>query len=549
MIDFRTAPDRYRHWTLSVSAGVATLALKVDEHSPLQGDYELKLNSYDLGVDIELHDAVQRLRFEHPEVGAVVLTSANSKVFSAGANIRMLSQSTHAQKINFCKFTNETRIAIEDASENSGQRYICAINGPAAGGGYELALATDYLMMVDDGSTSVSLPEVALLGVLPGTGGLTRLTDKRQVRHDIADHFCTLEEGVRGQRAVDWRLVDEVVPSSRFSDAVAAKAQAVAQRAEARSGEDSGFPLVPVERDVSDRRIRYRTLEAILDRDGRSVDITLFGPDSDVPESMAGACRLGCQYWPLAQARDFEDLLLHLRHNEAELGLWLIRSQGDLERVLATDAFLSANATHWLGREILLYWKRNLRRLQLSARSIFTLVEPGSCFGGTLLELVLAADRSFMLDGVLEDGQLAPMLALSDANFGTYPTINGLTRLAARYLDDPDGVSRVRQSLGHSLDAATAEHLRLVTFIPDDIDWEDEVRIAVEERRGFSPDALTGMEANLRCPGPETMESRIFARLSAWQNWIFLRPNAMGEGGALARYGTGKRPAFDKART
>ena len=546
-VEFRVHPDRYHHWQMTVSGRVATLKLCVDESRPLAGDYELKLNSYDLGVDIELADAVQRLRFEHPEVGAVVITSALDRVFSAGANIRMLAGSSHTEKVNFCKFTNETRLGLEDASDASGQTYVCAINGPAAGGGYELALAAEFIVMVDDGSTSVSLPEVPLLGVLPGTGGLTRLTDKRLVRHDIADHFCTLEEGVRGERAVRWRLVDEVVPSSRFQAAVAARAEELAGKNPPPTL--SGFPLTDIERKQSSEEITYRTVCAKLVPGDNCVEIMLRGPSEACPSSLTGAHRQGCSFWPLALARDLDDLFLHLRHNHPSLGTWVIRSQGDLSRVAEYDALLNDHSEQWFAREILLYWKRLLWRYQLSARSLFALVEPGSCFAGTLLELVLGADRSFMLDGVLEDDQAPAAVQLTPLNFGAYPTVNALSRIAIRYLDAPDEIDKVRQHTGLPLSAESAESLRLVTFAPDDIDWEDEVRIAIEERRGFSPDALTGLEANLRCAGPETMASKIFSRLSAWQNWIFQRPNATGPDGALARYGTGKRPSFDPNRT
>jgi len=545
-VEFRTGPNQYRHWTVSVEGRLATLTLNVDEKSPLVDGYELKLNSYDLGVDIELYDATQRLRFEHPEVGAVIVTSGKDRVFSAGANIRMLAQSSHAEKVNFCKFTNETRIGIEDASENSGQTYLCAINGACAGGGYELALAAHHLMLIDDGSSTVSLPEVALLGVLPGTGGLTRLTDKRLVRHDIADHFCTLEEGVGGKRALRWRLVDELIPSSQFHETVSQRAQELA--GESRP-ETKGISLTPLDRQISDTKVAYRTLEATLDRIAGTVEILIKGPHEKPPAGIAAAQAQACKFWPLALVRELDDLFLHLRHNEAALGTWVVRSRGECALVAAYDSFLNRCRTHWFAREVQLYWKRLLRRYQLSARSLFVLIDPGSCFAGTLLEFALGADRSFMLDGPMGDDGLIAKVQLTNSNFGTYPTINGLTRLESRFLDTPEGVATARQHLGLDLEAEQAEDLRLVTFTPDDIDWEDEIRIAIEERSGFSPDALTGLEANLRCPGPETMESKIFARLSAWQNWIFQRPNATGDAGALALYGSGKRAGFDRTRT
>ena len=548
LIDFRCSPDRYRHWKLSTDGSVATLALDVDEQGGLRPGYELKRNSYDLGVDIELFDAVQRLRFEHPEVGAVIVTSAKDRVFSAGANIRMLGQSSHPHKVNFCKFTNETRLAMEDANDHSRQRYLCAINGPAAGGGYELALATDYVLMVDDGSTAVSLPEVALLAVLPGTGGLTRLTDKRKVRRDRADFFCSVEEGVRGKRAVEWRLVDEVTPSSRFRETVAERARELAESSD-RPPEETGIRLEPLAREITKDRIRYQFVVANLDRERRLAEVTISGPTKSPPEDAAGIVARGDEFWTLSVAREFDDLLLHLRHNEYEIGTIVLRTQGDLDLVDAYDALLHRNQSHWLAREILLYWKRTMRRLELTSKSLIALVEPGSCFAGSLLEIALAADRSYMLDGQREgDDSPAPRLRLNELNFGPFSTTAGITRIEARYLDHPKGVSRARQESGRDLEAADATRLRLVTFTPDDLDWEDEVRLALEERAGFSPDALTGMESSLRFPGPETMETKIFGRLSAWQNWIFQRPNAIGEAGSLTRFGTGLRAKFDRRR-
>ena len=546
-IDVRTAPDRYRHWRLRVEGRVATLELDVDESGGLAPGYELKLNSYDLGVDIELADAVQRLRFEHPEVAAVVIRSGKERVFCVGANIRMLGGSSHAHKVAFCKFTNETRCAIEDASAHSGQRYLCAINATAAGGGYELALAADWILLVDDGTSAVSLPEVALLGVLPGTGGLVRVVDKRRVRRDRADFFSTTEEGIRGARALEWGLVDEIAPSSRFEAAAAARAQALAAATDRPAGA-RGIRLREIDRRIDGGRIVYAHVEADIDRETRACRICVQGPAQAPPADIEGLTAAGDAFWPLALAREAEDLVLHLRHNEPEIGTLVLASEGGLEAVAAYDAFLLAHREHWLAREVLLYWKRLLKRIDLTSRSIVALVEPGSCFAGFLLDLVLAADRGYMLDGPFEDGGALAAVRLTESNFGCFPGVNGLTRLEARCLDDSEAVSRAHRHIGRDLTAAEAEAHRLVTFTPDDIDWEDEVRIALEERAGFSPDALTGMEASLRCPGPETMESRIFGRLTAWQNWIFQRPNAVGERGALTLYGTGARAGFDRRR-
>jgi benzoyl-CoA-dihydrodiol lyase len=548
VIDFRTHPDRYKHWQLTLDGRVATLSMAVQEQGGLAPGYELKLNSYDLGVDIELNDAVQRLRFEHPQVGAVIINSAKERVFCAGANIRMLGQSTHGHKVNFCKFTNETRFAIEDASAHSGQRYLCAINGTAAGGGYELALATDYIIMVDDGSTAVSLPELPLLAVLPGTGGLTRVVDKRKVRHDHADFLCTTEEGIKGSRAVEWRLVDEVVPASRFADSVRERARELAEGSD-RPVDAAGLILTPIERDIDGDHITYEHVRATLDRELGAATVTVLGPAADPPADAEGIQSQGARFWSLAAARELEDLILHLRFNEPEVGTLVFKSEGDAARVQAYDELLLSHREHWLAREVIGLWRRTLKRLDVSARSLFALVEPDSCFVGTLLELVVAADRSFMLDGQFEgDNRPPPVLRLTGMNFGPLPMGNGLSRLALRCLDDESRVSRAQQAQGGDLDARAAHELRLVTFIPDDIDWEDEVRIALEERASFSPDALTGMEANLRFAGPETLETKIFGRLTAWQNWIFQRPNATGEAGALRRYGTGLKPEFDKQR-
>ncbi len=548
MIDFATQPDRYRHWTLRVDGPVAELILSVDEEGGLKPGYALKLNSYDLSVDIELYDAVQRLRFEHPEVGAVLVTSAMDRVFCAGANIAMLGQSSHVEKVNFCKFTNETRFGVEDASENSGQRYIAVIDGTAAGGGYELALATDYIMLVDDGSSAVSLPEVPLLAVLPGTGGLTRVVDKRRVRRDRADFFCTVTEGVRGKRALDWKLVDELVPRSKLREAATERAQEFAAAA-GRPGGAKGVALTPLNRALEDGELRYDTLTVELDRENGAAQFTVRGPGMEPPADLAGIHDAGVAFWPLALARDLDDAILHLRANEAELGTWVLRTEGDGEKVAAYDALLEAHSDDWLVREITLYLKRTFKRFDVSSRSMIALIEPGSCFSGTLLELALAADRSYMLEGTFEDSNLPPAtVRMTGMNFGPMPMGNGLTRLETRLLDDGDALDALRDEIGADLEADVAEELGLVTFIPDDIDWEDEVRLAVEERHSFSPDSLTGMEASLRFAGPETLETKIFGRLTAWQNWIFQRPNAVGEEGALKLFGTGKQAAFDRKR-
>ena len=548
VVDFRTEPSRYKHWRLSFDGPVATLHMDVKEDGGLVPGYELKLNSYDLGVDIELYDAIQRLRFEHPEVGAVVLTSGKERIFCAGANIRMLSQSSHGWKVNFCKFTNETRSAIEDATASSRQAWLAAVNGPCAGGGYELALATDRIIMADDGSTTVALPEVPLLAVLPGTGGLTRLVDKRHVRRDRADFFCTLEEGIKGQRAVEWRLVDEVVPRSRLAEVTKQRAAELAARTDRPAGA-RGIALDPLERRIEGDRIAYRHVTCALDRGPGVAEITVTASDAAPPADLAGIHAAGTRFWPLAVARELDDLILHLRTNEEEIGLWVLRTTGGADLVEAHDRALLAHGADWLVREIRLYLKRTLKRLDVSSRSIFALIEPGSCFAGTLLELALAADRVFMLDGPREgDARPPAAVRLTGMNFGAYPTVNGLARLESRFLDEPGRVDDLKGRIGEDLDAAAASEAGLVTFTPDDIDWGDEVRIAIEERAAFSPDALTGMEASLRFGGPETLESKIFARLSAWQNWIFQRPNAVGPKGALKVYGTGERGDFDRRR-
>ena len=547
-IDFRTEPSRYRHWKLALENGVAYLTMDVNEDGGLKPGYKLKLNSYDLGVDIELADAVQRLRFEHPEIGAVVIRSQRDRIFCSGANINMLGLSTHDHKVNFCKFTNETRLAIEDASTHSGQTYICSINGIAAGGGYELALACEQILLADDGSSAVSLPELPLLAVLPGTGGLTRLVDKRLVRRDHADFFCTTAEGLRGKRAKEWRLVDRLVPPSKLADETKKTAEDVAAKS-ARPKDAKGIALPAVERSIEGDTIRYGHLTVEIDRDGRSAKLRINGPAVAPPADAAAIHAHGAAFWPLALARDRDDAMMHLRLNETEIGTWVLQSQGDASLVEAYDAVLAKEASNWLVREIVLYWKRTLKRLDVSSRSLIALVEPGSCFAGTLFELVLAADRSYMLDGVFEGSNLpAATIRLTSMNFGPYPMGNGLTRLATRFLAEPAHVDELKGEIGEALDAEAADEAGLVTFTPDDIDWEDEVRLAVEERAGFSPDGLIGMEANLRFPGPETMETKIFARLSAWQNWIFQRPNATGPEGALKLYGTGKQSKYDRKR-
>jgi benzoyl-CoA-dihydrodiol lyase len=547
-IDFRTAPDRYRHWKLSTENGVAYLTMDVNEDGGLRPGYKLKLNSYDLGVDIELADAVQRLRFEHPEVGAVVIRSLRERIFCSGANINMLGLSSHDHKVNFCKFTNETRLAIEDASEHSDQTYICSINGIAAGGGYELALACDQILLADDGSSAVSLPELPLLAVLPGTGGLTRLVDKRLVRRDHADFFCTTAEGVRGKRARDWRLVDKLIPPSKLADETKKIAEDVAARSSRPKG-TKGIALPAVERTIDGDTIRYSHLTIEIDRDRRAAKFRVKGPTAAPPADAATVHAQGAAFWPLALARELDDAMMHLRLNETEIGTWVLSSQGDADLVETYDTLLAKESSNWLVREIVLYWKRTLKRLDVSSRSLIALVEPGSCFTGTLFEIVLAADRSYMLDGAFEGSNQEPAtVRLTAMNFGPYPMGNGLTRLGTRFLAEPSRVNDLKDEIGEALDAETADDLGLVTFTPDDIDWEDEVRLVLEERAGFSPDGLIGMEANLRFAGPETMETKIFARLSAWQNWIFQRPNATGPEGALKLYGTGKQSKYDRKR-
>ena len=564
-VEFRTCPANYRHWKLAVDGPVATLTMDVDEQGGLVPGYELKLNSYDLGVDIELYDAVQRLRFEHPEVKSVVVTSGKEKIFCAGANIRMLAASSHPWKVNFCKFTNETRNGIEDATENSGQTYLAALNGTASGGGYELALACDQILLVDDRSSAVSLPELPLLGVLPGTGGLTRVVDKRHVRRDLADYFSTKAEGLGGKKAVAWKLVDEAVPRVRWKEAVAERSLALASASNRLPG-GAAIELTALDKSRTDDAITYPHVSAALDRTRAVAEITVRAPDGDAPESMADVYAAGASFWPLAVARELDDLILDLRTNETEIGTWVLRTTGDVgsrarpdsrhptasERVLAYDGLLLENAaSDWLANEIVLYLKRTLKRLDVTSRSLIALIEPGSCFAGSLLELALAADRSYMLFGVFEDidPDAAPAaVSVGPMNLGPLPMGNGLTRLQTRFLGDEAALAAVEKRAGEPLEAEEAEKLGLITFAPDDIDWAEEVRIAVEERSAFSPDALTGLEANYRFAGPETIETKIFGRLTAWQNWIFYRPNASGPDGALRAYGTGKRADFDRKR-
>lgn len=547
-IDFQTGPDRYHHWSLDVDGPIATLSMDVDENAGLFEGYQLKLNSYDLGVDIELYDALQRLRLEYPAVKTVIMRSAKDRVFCAGANIRMLAGSSHAHKVNFCKFTNETRNYIEDASENAGQKFICVVNGTAAGGGYELALTADHIMLVDDGTSSVSLPEVPLLAVLPGTGGLTRVVDKRKVRRDHADVFCTIEEGIKGRRAKDWRLVDELVPQSKLQDRVAERAKEFAD-ASPRQGPEHGVKLAPLDRTFSADGVNYRLVSVELDRDKRQATITIKGPEQNPPVDAGEMVAQGIAFWPLQLARELDDAILHLRNNEFQIGTWVFKTIGDAEKVAAYDAFLEANTSHWLAHEVQHFLKRVFKRVDVTSRTIVALVEPGSCFAGTLAELALAADRSYMLIGQFEgDNRPEAIMMLTSANFGAYPMGNGLTRLQTRFIGEPETVDKLAAEQGARYEGDVAEENGLITFGLDDIDWADEVRVFMEERASFSPDSLTGLEANLRFAGPETMETKIFARLTAWQNWIFQRPNAVGEEGALRRYGSGQKPIYDMDR-
>ena len=541
---FETHPSRYRHWTLETEGSVASLTLRVDEEGGLRPGYALKLNSYDLGVDIELADAVERLRFEHPEVRCVVLRSGLDRVFSSGANIFMLAASPHGFKVNFCKFTNETRLGIEDASRESGQRYLAALSGATAGGGYELALAADEILLVDDGSSSVSLPEVPLLGVLPGTGGLTRLVDKRRVRRDLADVFSTLAEGVRGRRALDWGLVDGLAPRSRFEERVRERARALAASSAVPAPTVGGMTLEPLDPEETRAGIRYRHVELECDRAARTATLTVSAPDDPQPATAAELRRAGSSLWLLRMARELDDALCRLRFNEPELGVVLLRPGGDPDAVREADRRLGSLSAEWLAREARLRMARTLRRLDQTARSFFAVGEPGACFAGTLAELLLGADRAYLCD----DPNRPAGVELTAPNFGAYPMANGRFRLENRFPGAPERVEALRRGRGAAF-ARAAEDMGLATFAPDDLDWEDELRIAIEERAGFSPDALTGMEASLRFAGPETMETRIFGRLSAWQNWIFQRPNAIGERGALTMYGRPERAAFDWERT
>ncbi len=547
-IDFQTDPSKYCHWRVEYEGAVARLYLDVNENNALFEGYELKLNSYDLGVDIELADIVQRLRFEHPEIGAVILKSNKERVFCAGANIRMLGGASHAHKVNFCKFTNETRNALEAAGEESSQHYIAAIRGACAGGGYELALACDEIYMADDGATSVALPEVPLLAVLPGTGGLTRITDKRKVRRDRADVFCSTEEGVKGKRAEDWGLVDRVIANSQFDDFVKNRAQQIATKAKTGI---KGIELTPLSREIYNRdSVIYSTVNIEIDRKLGVATIVIQGPVEAPPKSIDDLRKLGAENWALRCARELDDAILHLRFNELELGVVLFKTTGDIQNVLAYETFLLENRnSDWFSNETLLLWKRVLKRLDMTSRSLVALVENGSCFGGLLAEVLFAVDRSYMMDGDFEDDNRSQAsIMLSAGNFGSYPMANGLSRVQTRFLGEPNLIELAQTNIGKILDAGQADSLGLVTETFDELDWEDEIRIFLEERTSFSPDAMTGMEANLRFAGPETMETRIFGRLTAWQNWIFQRPNAVGETGALQRYGSGKRGKFDMQR-
>jgi benzoyl-CoA-dihydrodiol lyase len=542
-VDYQTDPSRYRHWTLKTEGPVATLALDIDENAGLMPGYKLKLNSYDLGVDIELHDALNRIRFEHPEVRSVVVTSLKDRVFCSGANIFMLGVSSHPWKVNFCKFTNETRNGVEDASQHSGLKFIAAVNGSCAGGGYELALACDEIILVDDRSSSVSLPEVPLLGVLPGTGGLTRVTDKRRVRHDLADIFCTSVEGVRGQRAKDWRLVDDIAKPAVFAKTVQERAAALAAQSD-RPADAKGVALTPLQCTIAADALRYAHVAVEIDRAGRSATFTVKAPEGAQPDTIDAIVAAGASWWPLAMARELDDAILSMRTNELDIGTWIFKTAGAASAVLAADATLLAHKDHWFVRETIGLLRRTLARLDVTSRSLFALIEPGSCFAGTLLELALACDRSYQL-ALPDDPQRAPSITVGDVNFGLYPMGTGQSRLARRFYDEAPALEAVRAKAGQALDADAAVALGLVTAGPDDIDWDNEIRIALEERAAMSPDALTGLEANLRFNGPETLVTRVFGRLTAWQNWIFQRPNAVGEKGALKVYGKGDKAQFD----
>ena len=549
IIDFRVDPNNYRHWRVDYDGAIANLYMDVDEDGGLFDGYQLKLNSYDLGVDIELNDIVQRMRFEHPEVKVVVMRSAKDKVFCAGANIRMLGGAAHSHKVNFCKFTNETRNAFEAAEEESGQKYIAAVKGACAGGGYELALACNHIMLTDDSQSSVALPEVPLLAVLPGTGGLTRVTDKRKVRRDLADIFCATEEGVKGKRAKDWKLVDDVFKNSVFDEKVVERANEFVA-ASSKSEVNAGVKLNPLQRQIDENgNVTYSCVEVTIDREGRTATVTLNGPDQPAPKTMDDFQAQGDQAYLLRLAREFEDAILHLRLNEMDIGLWVIRTQGDPELLLQHEGLLAENADHWLANEVRHYWKRTLKRVDVTSRSLMAQVEHGSCFAGVLAELLWAVDRSYMMEDEFEgDNRPIATITLSNDNFGTYPMGNGLSRLETRFLDEAERIEALKTHIGEPMQADDASEHGLVTMILDDIDWEDEIRIFLEERASFSPDAMTGMEANLRFAGPETMETRIFGRLTAWQNWIFNRPNAVGDDGALQRYGTGLRGNYNMER-
>lgn len=545
-INYQTAPERYKHWSIACDGPIATLTMNINEDSGIKEGYKLKLNSYDLGVDIELNDAVQRIRFEHPEVRTVILTSSKDRIFCSGANIFMLGKSTHSWKVNFCKFTNETRNGLEDSSRHSGLKFIAAVNGACAGGGYELAAACDEIILVDDRASSVSLPEVPLLGVLPGTGGLTRLTDKRHVRHDLADIFCTTSEGVRGQRAKDWRLVDEIATPTQFQQTVHDRALALAAQSD-RPADGKGVKLTPLHKTQTDTTIAYEFVSIEIDRAARNATLTVKAPTAPQPTDITGIEAAGVQWWPLQMARELDDAILHLRTNELEIGTWILKTRGDAQAVLASDATLLAHKSHWLVRETIGYLRRTLARLDVSSRSLFAFIDEGSCFAGSLLEIALAADRSYML-ALPSTPQQAPRIAVSELNFGILPMVTAQSRIARRFYEDEAEVAAVRNSIGQALDAGQALTLGMITADPDDLDWADETRMVLEERASMSPDALTGLEANLRFNGKETMETRIFGRLTAWQNWIFIRPNAVGESGALKLYGSGNQAKFDMNR-
>ena len=542
-VDYQTEPSRYRHWKLSFEGQVATLAMGVDENAGIRPGYKLKLNSYDLGVDIELHDALNRIRFEHPEVRTVILTSQRDRVFCSGANIFMLGLSTHAWKVNFCKFTNETRNGIEDSSKHSGLKFLAAINGSCAGGGYEVALACDDLVLVDDRSSAVSLPEVPLLGVLPGTGGLTRVTDKRRVRHDLADIFCTTTEGVRGQRAVDWRLVDAIAKPQQFPQVVQERAARLAEQSD-RPANGKGVALTPIAREYTADGVQYPNVGVQIDRAKRNVTITVRAPKTAQPSDIAGIEAAGTAWWPFAMQRELDDAILHLRTNELDIGTWILKTEGDAAAVLACDAALQQHAGHWFVREVTGALRRTLARLDVSSRTLIALIEPGSCFAGTLAELAFCADRTYMAILPNEPAQ-EPKLTLSALNFGTFPMVNDQSRLARRFYEEAGPMGAAQAAIGRALNGDDAAQLGLVTAALDDIDWADEVRLVLEERASMSPDSLTGLEANLRFAGKENMATRVFGRLSAWQNWIFIRPNAVGEKGALKVYGKGEKASFD----